>query len=307
MADSFSIMIAVAGEHTGLEKMLQSLVACHKPASYQATVVIENGIKHNAEQIVARFHALLHARYLYFPRGNKSAALNYGLSTISDPKTLVFFTDDDGKVEPDTLLAYDDASQDKNQGFFFGGGMKVKYEETPPEWLKNLLPSSARGWEPGTNDDYHYTPRFLGINWAAFVGDIKQVGGFNENLGPGTKPKRTGQEWDMQEKLLRFSYKAVYVPKAQVWHNVPKTHSSFAWFLRRRFQGGFGRGISYIEEHGTRKFPEELVKYFLKHSLLLFVILFSFSKEKIAGKFADFVAGVGRIKGYFYAYFDSKH
>lgn len=306
MADSFLIMIAVAGRHTGLDEMLRSLANCRKPSSYQGTVIIENGEKYEAEQIAARFSNSLKSRYFYFPRGNKSAALNYGLSTISAPETLIFFTDDDGFIEPDTLLAYEEASLGKKQGFFFGGGMKVRYETPPSPWLKDLLPSSARGWEPDTNDDYRRTPRFLGINWAAFVGDIKQIGGFNENLGPGTQPKRTGQEWDMQEKLLQAGCQAVYVPKAQVWHDVPKERSSFAWLLRRRFQGGFGRGISYVEEQGTRKFPLEIVKYFLKHSLLLPITLFSFSKEKAAGKLADFVAGLGRIKGYLYAYFNSK-
>ncbi|WPP53320.1 glycosyltransferase [Catalinimonas niigatensis] len=306
MASSIIILIAVAGKSHALDKVLNSLTQCKKPDNYRGTIVIENGIKYNAESIVRKYESVLTAEYLYFPRGNKSAALNYALNNIDDPTTLIFFTDDDGYIEKNTLLGYESASREISSRHFFGGSMKVEYEKTPPAWLKDSLPPSAKGWEPNGNDDYLSTPRFLGINWAAFAGDVKRLGGFNENLGPGTKPKRTGQEWDMQNKMLKAGFNAVYVENAVAWHYVPKEKCSLGWLIKRRFQNGFGAGISFVESKGRKEFPLEIVKPFIKSCILLPVNLFSLSRARMVVSLSHFSLGLGGIKGYFTAYFSNK-
>lgn len=306
MASSMIVLLAVAGRNTGLDKTLDSLAKCKKPNSYKSTIVVENGIKYDAEQIAKKYEGILHTQYLYLSRGNKSAALNLALEKIEDPDTLIFFTDDDAYIEQNTLIAYEAASKGINGGYFFGGSMKVEYEKEPPTWLIEALPPSAKGWAPNGSDDYLVTPQFLGINWAAFAGDIKKLGGFNENLGPGTKPRRTGQEWDMQGRMLTANFKAVYVEDAVACHDVPKERCSFSWMMRRRFQNGLGVGISFVEEKGRKIFPSEIVKYFVKACLFLLIHLFSFSRAKLALSLGNFIAGLGRIKGYFTAYFSNK-
>lgn len=307
MASSIITLIAVAGKNTLLDKMLESLAKCEKPDSYKCTIIVENGPKYDAKQVVKKYQDILYTQYLHFPKGNKSAALNYALEKIGDPGTLVFFTDDDGYIEEDTLVAYETASIGINSGYFFGGQTKVTYEKDPPAWLIESLPPSARGWSPKGSKEYLATPQFLGINWAAFVGDIKKLNGFNENLGPGTKPKRTGQEWDMQRRMLAANLKPVYVENAIAWHDVPEERCSFSWMMKRRFQNGLGVGIVFVEERGRYTFPLELVKYFVKASLLLLLSPFLLSRGKMALSLGNFIAGVGRIKGYFKAYFSNRY
>lgn len=303
MPSSMIILIAVAGKNTLLDKTLNSLAQCKKPDSYQCTIIVENGRKYNVEHIVKKYADTLHTQYLYLTKGNKSAALNYALEKIEDANTLIFFTDDDTYIDENTLVAYEAASRGIVNGYFFGGQTKVEYEKQPPVWLINSLPPSAKGWAPNGSDDYLITPQFLGFNWAAFAGDIKKLGGFNENLGPGTKPKRTGQEWDMQGRMLKANFKAVYVDNAVAYHDVPKEKCSFPWMIRRRFQGGLGAGMSFVEEKGRRKFPSEIVKYFVKACLLLPIHLLSFSRAKMAVGLGDLSGALGRAKGYFTAYF----
>lgn len=298
----FAILIPTAGEETKLSETLASLTQCTTPDNYLHTIVVENGEKYEAETITRKYELQLHTQYLFFHKGNKSAALNYALSHISDD-TLIFFTDDDVRLEPQVLMAYEQTSRERNKKCYYGGPTFAIYEKKPPLWLLNAMPASTRGWQPDGNDDYLRTPRFLGFNWAAYAGDIKALGGFNENLGPGTKPKRTGQEWNMQERMLAKGFTAVYVEDARVWHHVPKDKSSLIWFIIRRFQGGLGAGMWFVEKHGKGKFPMNLIKYFTKSCLLLPVRLLSLSRTKMVVGIGDFSAGLGRIKGYFTAVF----
>ena len=43
MAQSMWVLIAAAGKPELLGRTLRSLAACHKPATYRGTVIVENG------------------------------------------------------------------------------------------------------------------------------------------------------------------------------------------------------------------------------------------------------------------------
>ena len=298
----FYVVMATAGQETELEATLASLAKCLKPDQYQATLVVENGMKHAAQAMVEQSNPALQAQYLFFTKGNKSAALNYALQQIPD-EALIFFIDDDVQLDPRVLVAYQQACLEKGRRTYFGGPTFAIYEKEPPAWFIPALPASAQGWQPQGDDDYLRTPRFLGFNWAAYSGDIKVLGGFNENLGPGTKPKRTGQEWNMQERMLAEGFEAVYVEDARVWHFIPESKSTFGWFIKRRFQGGLGAGMSFVEKQGKKAFPINLIKYLIKAYLLLPWRILSLSPTNIAIGLGNISAGWGRIKGFFTAYF----
>ena len=241
MSISLVVMIATAKRTNLLERTLASLGECEKPSNYLETVVIENGSKTGAEKIVNTAPARLRARYLFEANGNKSAALNRGLQEVGD--RLVFFTDDDARLHPLTLMAYASAAGDKAGGEFYGGPVDVDYEHEPPEWLKSYLPPSARGWKPRGDAKSVVRPDFLGFNWAAFSSDLRAAGGFDTNRGPGSPSKSVGQEKEMQLRLLKRGLRAINVPQAMVWHYVPKDRCSVEWALKRAYQNGIQAGI----------------------------------------------------------------
>lgn len=110
----------------------------------------------------------------------------------------------------------------------------MDYEEAPPEWLVPSLPFSVRGMDfrQGERPD-----EFLGCNWASFKGDLRRAGGFDPNYGPGSPTGSSGQETEMQERLMAQGAERVNVPDAWVWHHVPRSRSSpsyAAWWLLRR-------------------------------------------------------------------------
>jgi hypothetical protein len=89
--------------------------------------------------------------------------------------------------------------------------------------------------------------RYLGANWAAFMGDIKRLGGFNAQFGPGSTSGAQGQEIEMQDRMVEAGMQGVDVTDAVVWHYVPAECMSFGWLLKRQHKGGMRKGMGKDE------------------------------------------------------------
>ena len=213
--------------------------------------MVENGSQQwNRELVdeVADRHLSLGLHYLHVERANKSAALNAALSVLrdaggrGDERRLIVFFDDDVRVDPGILRAYQTAAACYREGgAYFGGPVSCDYEAEPPGWLRPSLPHSARGYELA--DRGVMTDEFLGFNWAAFASDLDDAGGFNVNVGPGSPTGARGQETEMQRRLRAHGVRPVDVPEARVWHFVPRSRCSVRWLLGRSLEMGRSQGV----------------------------------------------------------------
>jgi len=263
MATSLITVIATAGRAELLGRTLASLAECRLPDIYRETIVVENGPKCGAEEVVRQSDSVLRARYVYQAEPNKSRALNAVLDEVGD--CLVFMTDDDIRFAPATLQAYARAAEGIDSGCVFGGPLEVDYESEPPEWLKPHLPPSAVGWpseeEPEGNDRLI----FRGGNWAAFAQNLRNAGGFNPEKGPLAPVGGTGEETEMQRLLHKQGVPSVYVPEARVWHYVPLQRCSARWAMKRIYQNAVAYGFDN-PDHATRLlgFPRWMLPQWLK-------------------------------------------
>jgi glycosyltransferase involved in cell wall biosynthesis len=238
-----TVVIPTHGRAELLGRTLDSLVVCERPANYVSTIVIENGSRGGAEQTTSRFAESLNARYIHLEVGNKSAALNHVLNELRGH--FLFLTDDDVRFDPQTLVAYARAAV-AGPGTYFGGPTEVDYECRPAEWLIAYLPTSARGFRwTGTSDKVDRSG-MMGFNWAAFADDLLRAGGFDINRGPGAASGSTGQEGEMQKRLLQHGVKGQYVPDALVWHYVPAERCDADWLIGRAHRHGVSRGIEMV-------------------------------------------------------------
>ncbi|MBT8447998.1 MAG: glycosyltransferase [Gammaproteobacteria bacterium] len=241
MADKLYIAIATCGRSALLERTLRNIAECTKPDSYVATYVVENGRRDGIDEAVEAFPAEHGFRYLFHPQGNKSAALNRMLQEVNDG--LIVFTDDDVRMNADFLQRYDGAVRGAGAGRFLGGRTSVDYEAEPDPWLKEFLPRSAVGWDLGDSErDIVEGEYFMGFNWAASAADLHALGGFNEEVGPGAAGGSTGQETDMQRRLMQAGVTGHYLPGAMVWHYIPTSRCTPAWILRRAYRRGIEKG-----------------------------------------------------------------
>lgn len=234
-----SIVIPTCERGPLLARTLASLSECKFPAALHRVVIVENGGRGTARDVVNAFADRLPVLYEHVASPNKSRALNHVLYRSGDE--LMIFFDDDVRVLPTTLAAYATAAERRVSGFW-GGRCCVDYEQEPPAWIKRYLPPSAIGWSLGDAPCPLTRPIALGFNWAAFSRELKQACGFDEERGPGTFSR--GQETDMQLRLLQSGIEGHYLPEAVVWHYVPASRCSEEWALRRSRQTARFDGVN---------------------------------------------------------------
>ena len=147
MSQSIWVMIAAAGRPQLLQRTLESIAMCQKPAGHVRTLVIEDGPRCGIERIVRDLSRQQPLQYLYSPEPNKSRALNLGLSHTDGG--LIVFADDDVRVAGDWLMAYAAATEGIGGGRFFGGPVHVDAEHgLPPVWMRSYYPATiAVSWE----------------------------------------------------------------------------------------------------------------------------------------------------------------
>lgn len=276
-----TVLIPTHGRPTLLERTLDSLAQCLLPGNYVELVVIENGSRAGAKELVRSLPDRLNARYMHRSRGNKSYALNEALESIDDG--LVVFFDDDVEIQSGTLDAYADAAMEHGRGHFFGGTVQVNREKEPPTWVEPSLPDSARGYVADGSREGKY---YLGFNWAAYSRDLKRLGGFDPQFGPGAPTGATGQETEMQERLRVAGIAPVDVPGAVVSHYVPKENCTVRWMLSRKYRAGLS---TYYQVQN----PGELIRDYVLRTIVRSMAVMV--KSMLTGRLDSFVFSLGQI------------
>lgn len=252
------VVIATCGQPALLRRTLCGLAQCPKPPTYAGTLVVENGPRAGAGEVVASFPPHHRFRYAYSPPANKSLALNRAVALL-DP-ALILFTDDDVLPIETTLLAYAQAGAGRCGGQFYGGPILPDYEDVPPpSWLRPLLPRSAAGWRLETTTPQPIRqPEFIGPNFAAFTADVIRVGGFDEQLGPGPCRLSPGEDTDLQARLLEQGVQGIYLPQAAMRHFVRAGNASLEFACTRAERNGLYWGIHRGRQRGF--FPTRYLK-----------------------------------------------
>jgi GT2 family glycosyltransferase len=244
MVNSLWVLIAAAGKPDLLHRTLSSLAAAVKPPSYRGTLIVENGKPCGIEQVVRSFSREQRFQHLYVPEPNKSHALNCGLTRLGE--SLVFMTDDDVRLDPDVLVAYNEAAIGCCGGEFYGGPVQIDAEYgLPPAWMRRYYPLTiVEPWSLSHSSRTAVTNQtFMGTNWAAFAHDLRAVGGFDTRIGPGGTTTAAGQETEAQRRLLAHGAQAVYVPNAIAWHFLHREFLQPEWVLKRAYRHALEWGI----------------------------------------------------------------
>jgi glycosyltransferase involved in cell wall biosynthesis len=288
-----TVLIPTHGRPTLLEETLVSLAACALPESYHELVVIENGSRAGAEQIVESLPSRLHARYMHDSWGNKSNALNKAIETIDSG--LVVFFDDDVEIHPDTLVSYSMTAQEYGPGHFYGGDVRVDRDGRFPDGFANQFPASTTGYD-ATDRVGRDGMVFLGFNWAAFKEDLDRMGGFNTLLGPGSPiGTSVGDESELQQRMVKEEIRPIAVSRAIVTHHVPAEHTTLRWLLRRKYHVGVFIGVT------TSKRNQEwvpLIRGILRAFIVALKGALLVDNEKTVTFILFTCQSVGKAKGY---------
>lgn len=230
-----------------LEKAVRSVLDCapHPSLDVRVTVVL-NGCSDESPERLLALQREYPGRLWWIAerRRGKSLALNAGLAATSGE--LVAMIDDDEQVHPAWLGIIARTLRDDTIEFI-GGPYVACWDGPPPSWVPAdylaVLGSANNG-----SVAREYGPGFQGIlkggNAVVRRRTLDRLGPYAEQLGPGGFSRLFScEDEEMYLRLLEDGARGVYVPELVVFHYVPTSRLTRAYYRRWCFWRGVSRGL----------------------------------------------------------------
>ena len=164
---------------------------------------------------------------------------------------ILVYVDDDVLVPPGWLEAVCTPYAD-SQVACVGGKILPKWEAEPPSWLSTIRPGYLSLLDLGHDvRDLAWPETVYGCNMSVRKSVLFEVGGFNPD-GFGDRSliwHRGDGETGLQRKVYNADYKVVYVSDAWLYHRVPASRLTPAYFRRRAFDQGISESYAVFREN----------------------------------------------------------
>ena len=179
--------------------------------------------------------------------------------------TLLVFVDDDIDADPRWLQAIVATFADPSVQLV-GGRNLPHYAITPPTWLDSFWGTTPYGgracgylslMDLGENMldiDANY---IWGLNFAIRSQALFDLGGFHPDIVPSHLQHFQGDgETGLTIKANTQGYRAIYQPKALVYHRIPAARLTLEYFERRAFFQGVCDSFTAIRQSGGITVPQ---------------------------------------------------
>lgn len=230
-----SIVLSTWNNCDELERTLTSISECTAPPELRwEVVVVNNNSSDDTDSVTEAFRERLPLVAIREPRQGLSYGKNAGLAKARGE--WVLFTDDDVRPDKNWLLSYLSAIHTHPDGTFFGGPVtSIFVGATPESELLSIATKAVRGFSLEYASPTVTEHNFLSANWAAPTASVRAVGGFDVEMGlnPSRKFMRFGEESELQVRLRKAGFRAIYLPDAKLGHIVPKSKSTPEYILAR--------------------------------------------------------------------------
>lgn len=256
-----SIVIATYNRSTMLMQTLQSIVEQTLPRQQWECVVVNNN---SSDSTAADFEAFA-ARY---PDYNLRMVLetNQGLSYARNrgiresEGEYIAIVDDDERIAPEFVASYVALFDNLPDAVAAGGPIVAEYPTGRPRWM------SAFTERPIANtmyfgDEVREFPRGRvpgGGNMALRRMAVRRYGVFDTSLGYVGESLVGGEESDLFERLQIAEAKYYYVPKAVMYHIIPKEKLTLEYLRRLSYNVGVSqlRRARYYHRKGRVRLKE---------------------------------------------------
>ena len=195
------------------------------------------------EQVIAT-HSTHQIRYIYEPEPGLLSGRHRGAKEAKGD--ILVFIDDDIEADKGWLAAIMNAFQNSSV-HLVGGPSLPGYESEPPSWIESFWVQHEYGRMCGWLSLLDFgeqireiDPIFIwGLNFAIRKKTLFEVGGFHPDTIPKHLQRFQGDgETGLSIKIRERELKAVYHPKALVWHKVPNERMTIEYFEKRAFFQG---------------------------------------------------------------------
>jgi len=216
-----SVIVATYNRPDSIRRLIASL-APEITTGAREIIVAENGTPSPLQLSVEGFPL----KHLHEPRAGKCRIQNRAIAQAAESEILVFL-DDDLVVAPGYLAAVEEFF-DVHREFAAMKGRILPAEDPEkvagPMAVYLDLPIADHG------EQVVEVRGVLGANMAFRADALRQVGPFDERLGPGAGGHE--EETEMSERIRRAGFRIGYAPKVLVYHDVDATRANRERFIR---------------------------------------------------------------------------
>lgn len=257
-----TILICTWNRAEKLRNCLTSLLQLEVPAGLEwEIVVVNNCCTDHTSSVIQSFHDSLPIREVFEPQLGHSVSRNTGISMSSG--TLILFTDDDVQVDPKWISEIKRVSDQYPKSCIFGGPIYPQLEKVPRHIQKcmespffdGLILRKNLGSGVKILDE---SESLFGANMAFRRTLFEQIR-FDSCLGLKGNDHIRGDETDLIERARQKGATVVWVPSAQVSHEISINRLSYRFSLY--YFWGAGRThmrARWIQHHNSEPllFPE---------------------------------------------------
>jgi glucosyl-dolichyl phosphate glucuronosyltransferase len=244
MSSSFitSVCICTYNRANSLAKTLKSLCAASRPKAPWELLVIDNNSKDHTAAVARQFEDQLPLRYVFEGQQGLSSARNRAMDEFRGD--VLVFTDDDVRVAPGWLAAYESAIRAFPEAGYFGGRILPDWNGPKPRWLREPCLSSIDGvlvwFDHGAETRLFREgePTPFGASFGLRRSLAEQTGKFRLDLGCNGGSVGRGEETDILLKARRLGAAGVYAGEALCWHFTDPRRLSLRSFYQYGVEGG---------------------------------------------------------------------
>jgi len=252
MALKLDVIIATYNRSALLRRTLESLTAAQRTPGLEVVVTIVDTSTDDTRQVIEEFQQRggPEIRYIFEPRRGKSRALNTGIERSE--ADLIGLTDDDIEVAPDWFVEIERLFAPRwGELDFAGGKVLPRWEVPPPSWLHTAGVPGVLSVHDNGEEEIVYGESFggqlTGAHGIIKLSALREVGPYNENLGPMAGSLLGSEDDDMYYRLLRAGKRGVYCPRLVVYHRVPAYRLTKEYY--REWCYGWGVSQSLLDRN----------------------------------------------------------
>lgn len=236
-APIFSVVVCTYNRSNLLKQVMNTLISQTISTDEYELIIVDNNSTDNTKEVcydIISNNPDIAIRYIVEKKQGISNARNRGWKVATG--TFIAYTDDDCKIPNNWLSIAKKIVVEDNPGLF-GGPYYAFFDSEKPKWFKDEYGSNF----PYSNKKILINDESLnGANYLIKKSLIKEMGGFNPNLGMKGYQVSYGEEPDLIYRIhnRKPDELIIYYPELMVYHLVRKEKLSIRSCIKNSYLNG---------------------------------------------------------------------
>ncbi|MCK5942310.1 MAG: glycosyltransferase family 2 protein [Planctomycetes bacterium] len=260
-----SVILPTKDRGPEIDATIEALLAQDLPAAEHEVVIVDNA---SSPDDAARLRdwARRHPdrlRYVSEPEPGLNHARNAGIANARGE--VLAFLDDDAIAPPHWLRALLRAFDQHPLAWAVGGRIVSQFTTAPPDWLDDRFAIYLSDFDRGDAvRELHYDDYPRGANMAFRREAFERCGRFAPCLDRRGDLLLSNGDIEMCYRVEQHGHAVLYVPDAEVHHQIRGDRLSVDWFARRAYWQGRSQALfermHFGRWHLLRKLPYRLLR-----------------------------------------------